>query len=612
MRKIRLPILAILILAYLAIISDSAFAASSANIYAYVSTPGNVYLGNTIYAAITIINSGGIGTNVNVNPYVCRSDGSTCISMSCSSNQYSVYVNAYGSASLSCWSSANEYSYHSIRVDYNWGGYAQTVNSGQFDILSSAPCTAQYLNNYQCSGNVRQRQYQNSDCTFTWTNVETCSYGCSNGVCQPGNCVGGYTGNYQCSGNARQREYKRYDCAIEWHNIETCSHGCSNGNCVSYTYYSSQYLNNYRCDGNWKQQQYQHSDGSTTWNNMEYCSNGCSNGFCNYYYNYYYQPSCSSIYTNNYQCSGAMRQRQYQNSDCSLTWYNVETCLYGCSNGFCSSPPLQTGISIPSGCDLSISMNYDATLQKGLSAVVSGYVKDQNGNFLRIPFKFYAGDEFVVEGKSNEFGYWQAGFTPTTTGKKEFRITIPSCNVKKTGEITVVENIPLAKAFKVDVYPASIDTKQGEDSLLVIDSDAEDVQVKIDGVPKGWLNPVEFVIKDEKSYVHINPADAAPGIYELNITGYSDGRVAFNRKVSFFVSRKAFFGAQEDGRDWTSIAVSRILDLSGLIALVIIAYVALILYNRGYRISLDVPRLRNKQTYLNDVKRKIEQDVVFE
>lgn len=257
-------------------------------------------------------------------------------------------------------------------------------------------------------------------------------------------------------------------------------------------------------------------------------------------------------------------------------------------------------------------MNYDTTLQKGMSAVVSGYLKDQNGNFLRIPFKFYVGDEFVVEGNSNEFGYWQAGFTPASAGIKEFKVVIPSCNVKRTGEITVVEKVSLTKTFKTDVYPASIDTKQGEDSLLVIESDAKDVQVKIDGVPSGWLNPAEFVIKDEKSYVHINPVDAAPGIYELNITGYSDGRVAFNKKVSFFVSRKAFFGAQEEGQDWVSIMVSRILDLSGLIVLVIIAYIALVLYNRGYRITFDVPRARNKQTYLNDVKRKIEQDVIFE
>ncbi len=307
-----------------------------------------------------------------------------------------------------------------------------------------------------------------------------------------------------------------------------------------------------------------------------------------------------------------MKQRQYQNSDCSYVWYDVETCLYGCSNGFCMNPQFQTAISMPSGCDLSISMNNDATLQKGMSVVVSGYIKDQNGNFLRIPFKFYADDEFIVDGKSNEFGYWQAGFTPTSAGKKELKITIPSCNVKKTGEITVVETVSALKKSEVSVYPASIDTQPGKDSLLVIESNLKGIQVKIDGVPAGWLNPSELTIEDDKSYVHVNPVDGATGIYELNITGYSDGQVAFNKKVSFFVSRKTFFGAQVDFQDLGAVIVSRILDLSGLIALVIIAYLALVFYNRGYRISFILPKTRDKQTYLSDVKRKIEQDVIFE
>lgn len=191
-------------------------------------------------------------------------------------------------------------------------------------------CTAQYLNNYQCSGNWQQRQYQNPDCSLTWNNYQYCSNGCSNGQCISAPvCTPQYLDNYQCSGNWRQRQYQNSDCSVSWQNFERCPNGCSNGQCVSC---DAKYLDEWQCSGNWRQRKYQDSDCSFVWQNYEYCSNGCSSGSC---------QTCSAHYTGNYQCSGSWRQQEYINDDCSSTWTNAEYCSYGCSGGSCM-PSCQT------------------------------------------------------------------------------------------------------------------------------------------------------------------------------------------------------------------------------------------------------------------------------
>lgn len=46
-------------------------------------------------------------------------------------------------------------------------------------------CDPKYLNEYQCSGDYRQRKYQYGDCSTAWLNYEFCDYGCLNGACNP-------------------------------------------------------------------------------------------------------------------------------------------------------------------------------------------------------------------------------------------------------------------------------------------------------------------------------------------------------------------------------------------------------------------------------------------
>jgi hypothetical protein len=244
-------------------------------------------------------------------------------------------------------------------------------------------CYAGYTNNYQCSGNELQRQYQNSDCSTYWQNVQPCSNGCSYNQCNSG-CSAQFLNNYQCNGNQIQQQFQNSDCSTTWRSVFTCSSGCyNNGQCVStststVTSTSTSTVTSppsctmfstgaFRCLGNDQQVQYQFADCSLQWVTNFNCPNGCSssNGQCiststststftqtiypqNYYptgyqilpYQYQYQylsNPCSAGITNNYQCSGNVRQVQYQNSNCGTTWQNVETCPNGCSNGVCTT-----------------------------------------------------------------------------------------------------------------------------------------------------------------------------------------------------------------------------------------------------------------------------------
>jgi hypothetical protein len=142
-------------------------------------------------------------------------------------------------------------------------------------------------------------------------------------------CSSGYLNNYRCSGEWRQREYQHSDCSTSWINYEYCDYGCSNGQCV--TGCSIGYLDNYQCSGDWRQREYQHSDCSTSWINYEYCDYGCSNNVC--------LSGCTPGYLDEYQCSGDDLQRKYQKADCGIEWRTVEACQYGCSNGQCNPAP---------------------------------------------------------------------------------------------------------------------------------------------------------------------------------------------------------------------------------------------------------------------------------
>lgn len=173
-----------------------------------VTTPGDVYLGNTIYTTVSFYNSGDFGGNVRFTAYVCRQDGSNCQAMNCNTCQTNncygcqsnncngcastncngnvdptIYVDGHTSRSVTCSLIANEVSSHEIKVVWCGCNLDPTIYSGSFEIMSKPGCSEGYLNNFQCSGGWKQQLYQFSDCRTEWRNAQYCSYSCSDGQC---------------------------------------------------------------------------------------------------------------------------------------------------------------------------------------------------------------------------------------------------------------------------------------------------------------------------------------------------------------------------------------------------------------------------------------------
>lgn len=184
------------------------------SVSASMTTPSNIASGDLATSTITLTNTGGTSGTVTVNAYICHSDGTTCFNIPCSTN--SVFVpsnsvaydvcaarNYYGYSSgpygvnpvnYPNYNYPNNYPYNNypynspyynnqyyyypgtfrIRADFNGCNMQTTMYSGVFTIQPYQYCTLGNTNNYQCSGNVRQVQYQNADCTTHWTNLETC------------------------------------------------------------------------------------------------------------------------------------------------------------------------------------------------------------------------------------------------------------------------------------------------------------------------------------------------------------------------------------------------------------------------------------------------------
>lgn len=267
----------------------------------------------------------------------------------CSTTSDSSYCD-YGCSGGSC-NSAPSYPTYTPSTTY-YPTYTSTYYPTYYPTYTPSyfyqPCYQQYINNYRCNGNDIQEEYQFSDCSTTWYTVQTCQYSCfNNNQCMSQQtqtqtqtqtvtstqtiqqCVLHATGNYQCVNNQQQAQYQYPDCSFQWVTQMNCQNGCNGQFCAgasmtstSTTTYTSTVTTTYQPYTNYYPYPYQ----------VPY-----------YYYQYYQYPyyqtynyaRCTAATTNNYQCSGNVRQVQYQNSDCSTYWQTLETCPNGCSNGVC-------------------------------------------------------------------------------------------------------------------------------------------------------------------------------------------------------------------------------------------------------------------------------------
>ena len=165
---------------------------SACSVSASVTTPGESYVDHSVSTIVTFTNNGGSGGYVNFNVFMCNSYNN-CQSMICEdsysrvySNDGRVYVDGYESRSITCTLTPTQTCNHRIKVEYyGCGNYNPTIYSSYFSVSNRHPCTAQYLDNYECLGNSRRQQYQDSYCSVTWKTIEVCGNGCSNGQCVP-------------------------------------------------------------------------------------------------------------------------------------------------------------------------------------------------------------------------------------------------------------------------------------------------------------------------------------------------------------------------------------------------------------------------------------------
>jgi len=96
---------------------------------------------------------------------------------------------------------------------------------GETEEESKSICEAQYLDEYQCSGDWLMRKYQGIDCNTDWRSYEFCDYGCENNECKQQSCTTGW----RCK-NTDYRGYQSSDCL--WSSLNYCEYGCENGECV--------------------------------------------------------------------------------------------------------------------------------------------------------------------------------------------------------------------------------------------------------------------------------------------------------------------------------------------------------------------------------------------
>jgi hypothetical protein len=149
-----------------------------------LTTPRDLFFGETIYSTVYLSNYGDVGGNVNFVAYVCRADDTNCQAMICDSfDPYYVYVPGHSTRTLSCSRTADELGLHKIKVVYSGCGIDPTIYSSVFNVKPYPACAAGYLNNFQCLGNWKQQLYQFADCRTEWRNVLYCEHGCSEGKC---------------------------------------------------------------------------------------------------------------------------------------------------------------------------------------------------------------------------------------------------------------------------------------------------------------------------------------------------------------------------------------------------------------------------------------------
>ena len=288
------------------------------------------------------------------------------------------------------------------------------------DIVYITPCPERYFDAYRCNGDYRQQLFQSTSCTISWKNLEQCTYGCDNGVCEIGSScdidisgltvVGDkinfdirnlgtedtkvfykiYVNEYRVLTNTINigeseslRIHRDFDF---WYGSNTvrieATSLCGDYDSESDTHFNDRtyrwhdyygyydydygdctpkYFDQYRCDQDSLQQLYRDEWCDYTWRHVVTCDHGCSYDHC---VNDYYYDNYRYSYDNYYGCDAKWicmgDYKVYRTAYCDLKFR--EYCPSGCSYGECNYGSAKN-------CNVEIeSFDFESNIEKGKSS----------------------------------------------------------------------------------------------------------------------------------------------------------------------------------------------------------------------------------------------------
>lgn len=141
-------------------------------------------------SSLYVVNNGGEAELTHVDVFLCK-EGS-CSEVSCGDGTFTLERGEY--KTISCESRADIPGKYQFKVETLACGSADIDYSREFEVSSlysptpttpssSSLCEERALDEYYCSGNIRQRAFQRLDCSKEINDVEYCPLGCSSGSC---------------------------------------------------------------------------------------------------------------------------------------------------------------------------------------------------------------------------------------------------------------------------------------------------------------------------------------------------------------------------------------------------------------------------------------------
>lgn len=458
-------------------------------------------------------------------------------------------------------------------------------------------CTAKWLDDYRCSGDWRQRLYQHGDCSTSWENYEYQTYGCQYHFDGYGDCG---CNDRDCNNNDC-RDCGACDCNIDVsvsnpqdidsnERVHAVVRIHNNGD-------AGRYINfwPYVCD----------ADGTD-----------CKAMSCDYHYgndqqvylsghdevavDCYVYPDEGGSHKIKVKYDGCMNDRTEYSETFYVNCFDGNCEHYdGCDNcdhADCNDYNGECYDSRDGRCtSTTLSMYFDNNVNVGNNVRISGYVMKCDKS-IDTNIKVYFGGNYIGQTSTNDFGYWELYYAPTTTGT--FEVKSVAAGLTKTSAMIVLGtvNVPTEKPLELKVFPTSLDVEPCSSNLLVIESN-KNVELSFAGVPQDWVKPTSAEMKDNKFYLHVNPTCDSTGSYNLKVLASSDDVVVAQKDVSVYVAQK------QPQTGITGFAVANAWPIVIVIIVLVLAAVLFVSYKKGW-LKLGKKK-KSEDKYLEEIKKSL-------